>query len=168
MPSPPIRRVGTVLISAPEFEDITRHAKRLLLLQRALTGALPKTLADHATVANLNAGNAVVFARNGTVAAKLKQMSQRLLIKLREQDPEINAIQVQVQEPIVDKPLPQKQISLSSTARQALDELSNRLQNSPLRSSVEGFSQRAETQSEEENKSVDGIKYNNNQYDKDV
>lgn len=163
MPSPPIRRVGTVLISAPEFGDITRHAKRLLLLQRALIGALPKTLADHATVANLDAGNVVVFARTGTVAAKLKQMSQRLLVKLRQQDPEINAIQVRVQEPIVDKPLPQKQNSPSSIARQALDELSNRLQNSPLRGSVEGLSQRVETQSDEHKKPLDDIKSNNNQ-----
>lgn len=145
---------------------MTRHAKRLLLLQRALSAALSKNMADHATVANLDAGTAVIFARNGTIAAKLKQMSQRLLAQLRQQDPEINAILVRVQEPIVDKPLPQKQISLSSTARQALNELSIRLQDSPLRRSVENLSRRVEAQSDEHKEPLDSIKNNNNQYDK--
>ena len=163
MTSPPIRSVGTVLTSAPEFGTITRRAKRLLEIQRALIGALPKSLADHATVANVVDGTVVILARNGTVAAKLKQLLRRLLVKLRQQDREINAIRVRVQEPNGDKPLPQKHISLSSPAREALLALSKQLHGSPLGRSVEKLAQRIDAWSDNECASFESVKNEQNQ-----
>jgi hypothetical protein len=165
MPSSPIRSVGSVLSSAPELGTITRQARKLLNLQSALARALPQALTDQAAVATLESGTAVVLASNGTVAAKLKQMSRRLLQKLRQQDPEISSIQVRVQEPSVVKPLPQKRISLSPSAVEALDSLSRRLESSPLRTSIEAICLRHATPSEHQKEALEGVKSKNNQQD---
>jgi hypothetical protein len=167
MPSSPIRSVGSVLSSAPELGTITRQARKLLSLQSEFARALPQALSDQAIVASLDGGTAVILASNGTVAAKLKQMSQRLLNKLQQQDPEISVIQVRVQEPNIVKPLPQKQISLSAPAREALEALNSRLSDSPLRAALEALCRRSLSPSDHEKESLKSIKSDNYQKDND-
>jgi hypothetical protein len=107
-----------------------------MALQRALAEVLPHNLAAYATVASMNAGELNLFADNGAVAAKLRQMTPRMLTSLRQRGYDITGIRLQVQVSKLDNPLPPKQISISVEARNVIDSLTERLDPSPLKSAL--------------------------------
>jgi hypothetical protein len=129
-------RVGLLLNSLPELQVLNQQLRQLAALQSALAEVLPANLATSASVASVKAGELILFADNGAVAAKLRQMAPRILNSLRQRGYEITGIRLQVQVRIADNPLPQKQISLSSEARNAIDLLSERLDVSPLKAAL--------------------------------
>ena len=129
-------RVGALLNSLPELQALNRELRQLAALQSALAEVLPGDLATTASVALAKTGELILSVDNGAVAAKLRQMAPRILISLRQRGYEITGIRLQVQVRIRDNPLPQKQISLSSDARIAIDLLSERLGASPLKAAL--------------------------------
>jgi hypothetical protein len=137
------KRVGLLLDSLPELQALNRELRQLAALQSALVEVLPGNLATSTTVALEKAGELILFADNGAVAAKLRQMAPRILISLRQRRYEITGIRVQVQVRIRDNPLPQKQISLSVEARKAVDLLSERLDASPLKTALKRLGRHA-------------------------
>ena len=130
-------RIGLLIDRLPELQGINRQVRRLLALQDMLIEVLPDSLATSTSVALSAADELVLFADNGAAAAKLKQLAPRILIFFRQQGHEVTAIRVKVQVRIRHNPLPQKQISLSPTARQAISELSATLKASPLKTALE-------------------------------
>jgi hypothetical protein len=137
------KRVGLLIDTLPELQALNREIRHLMALQSVLAEVLPGNLATSAKVALLKAGEMILFADNGAVAAKLRQITPRILISLRQRGYEITGIRLQVQVSIRDNPLPQKQISLSSEARNAIDLLSERLTASPLKSALKRLSRHA-------------------------
>jgi hypothetical protein len=129
-------RVGLLLNSLPELQALNRELRQLASLQSALAEVLPGNLATSASVALVKDGELILFADNGAVAAKLGQMAPRILMSLRQRGYEITGIRLQVQVRIRHNPLPPKQISLSSEARNAIDLLSERLDVSPLKAAL--------------------------------
>ena len=129
-------RVGMLLNSLPELQALNRELRQLAALQSASAEVLPGDLATTASVALAKTGELILSVDNGAVAAKLRQMAPRILISLRQRGYEITGIRLQVQVRIRDNPLPQKQISLSSDARIAIDLLSERLGASPLKAAL--------------------------------
>jgi len=127
------KRVGLLIDTLPELRALNREIRQLMGLQRALAEVLPHNLAAFATVASVNAAEMTLFADNGAVAAKLRQMTPRILTSLRDRGYEITGIRLQVQVSIRDNPLPRKQISLSVEARNVIDSLTDRLPSSPLK-----------------------------------
>src|SRR5882672_7578747 len=130
------KRVGLLIDTIPELRALNREIRRLTALQSVLAEVLPDKLATFATVASMNAGELVLFADNGAVAAKLRQMTPRILTALQQRGFEITGIRLQVQVSMRDNPLPQKQISLSAGARNVIDSLTDRLQASPLKAAL--------------------------------
>jgi hypothetical protein len=130
------KRVGLLIDTLPELQALNREIRQLMALQSVLAEVLPGNLATSASVALVKAGELILLADNGAVAAKLRQMAPRILISLRQRGYEITGIRLQVQVRIRDNPLPQKQISLSSEARYAIDLLSERLNASPLKAAL--------------------------------
>ncbi len=130
------KRVGLLIETLPELQALNREIRQLSALQSVLAEVLPGNLATSARVALVKAGQLILFADNGAVAAKLRQMAPRILIFLRQRGYEITGIHLQVQVRIRDNPLPQKQISLSSEARSAIDLLSEGLKTSPLKTAL--------------------------------
>jgi hypothetical protein len=130
------KRVGLLIDTLPELQALNREIRQLMAMQSVLAEVLPGNLATSASVALVKAGEMILFADNGAVAAKLRQMAPRILISLRQRGYEITGIRLQVQVSIRDNPLPQKQISLSAEARNAIDLLSERLKASPLKAAL--------------------------------
>lgn len=130
------KRVGVLIHSLPELQALNREIRQLMALQTVLAEVLPGNLATSASVAFVKAGELILFADNGAVAAKLRQMAPRILISLRQRGYEVTGIHLQVQVRMRDNPLPRKQISLSSEARNAIDLLSERLNASPLKAAL--------------------------------
>ncbi len=135
-------RVGLLLNSLPELQALSRELRQLAALQSALAEVLPGNLATSTSVALVKAGELILSANNGAVAAKLKQMAPRILESLRARGHEITGIRVQVQVSVRDNPLPHKQITLSSEARVAIDSLSQRLDASPLKAALKRLARR--------------------------
>jgi hypothetical protein len=131
------KRVGLLLNSLPELRALNQELRQLAALQSALAEILPGNLAANASVAQLKAGELILSANNGAVAAKLRQMAPRILIFLHHRKFQITGIHLQVQVRVRGNPLPQKQIYLSSDARDAISLLSDRLDPSPLKSALE-------------------------------
>jgi hypothetical protein len=130
------KRVGLLIDTLPELRAMNREIRQLMALQSALAEVLPHNLAAFATVASMNAGEITLFADSGAVAAKLRQMTPRMLTSLRQRGYEITGIRLQVQVSIRDNPLPPKQISISVEARNVIDSLTERLDPSPLKSAL--------------------------------
>ncbi len=135
-------RVGLLLNSLPELQTLNRELQRLTALQNALAGMLPDNLADSSGIALSETGELILFADNGATASKLRQLAPRTLSSLCQRGFDITGIRVQVQVRIRDNPLPQKQISLSAGARDAIVSLSERLETSPLKAALKRFSRR--------------------------
>jgi hypothetical protein len=136
------KRVGLLLNSLPELQALNQELRQLAALQSALAEVLPGNLAANSSVALVKAGELILSADNGAVAAKLRQMAPRILVFLRQQGFQVTGIRLQVQVGIRDNPLPQKQISLSSDAREAIGLLSDRLGPSPLKTALKRLGNR--------------------------
>ena len=130
------KRVGLLIDTLPELQALNREIRQLMALQSILAEVLPGNLATSACVASVKAGELILFAQNGAIAAKLRQMTPRILISLRQHGYKITGIHLKVQAGIRHNPLPQKQISLTSEARNAIDSLSERLDASPLKAAL--------------------------------
>jgi hypothetical protein len=76
---------------------VMAHARLLLALSRRFEAAAPAGLASAARVANFKSGKVVIHADNGAVAAKIRQMSQRLGIELSKEGAKCSDIEVKVQ-----------------------------------------------------------------------
>jgi hypothetical protein len=138
-------RIGLLFDNLPQLRGLNSEIRKQLALQTVLVEFLPVELGHSATVVASGAGELVLLADNGAVAAKLRQLAPRILNHFRQRGMEANGIRVQTQVSIRHKPLPQKQISLSENARQALLHLSSNLKDSPLKAAIEKLRQRADS-----------------------
>jgi hypothetical protein len=143
-----IDRIDRLLRQVPELRDINSQVLLLFSVQRALVEALPASLAEATSAASLTDGKLMLFANNGAVAAKLRQMTPRILVFLRTQKLQITGIQVQVQVKTTHNPLPRKQISLSGSAAKSISELSARMKPSALKQALDRLSAKADAQSD--------------------
>jgi hypothetical protein len=76
---------------------VMAHARLLLKLSRRFEAIAPAGFRYSAHVANYKSGKIVIHADNGAVAAKIRQMSQRLCSELSKGGAECNGIEVKVQ-----------------------------------------------------------------------
>ncbi|MDX5446508.1 MAG: DUF721 domain-containing protein [Zoogloeaceae bacterium] len=123
-------------------ETLTRlhdHARLLLRTQESLRGMLPAALSEHCSVANLRDGNLVLFARNGSVAARLRQMVPSLINGFASRGQIVGAIQVKVGLVFeTEPPPPPKARSVSKGGRESLARLIADLpEDAPLRASLQ-------------------------------
>lgn len=143
-------RIGLLLRQLPELQGLTRQVKRLSALQSTLAECLPANLAASTALVVAETGELVLYADNGAVATKLKQLTPRILVFLRQRGIEATGIRIQMQVGIRHNPLPQKQISLSTAGRQAVRELAERVESSPLKVALERLSSRGRKSDDDE------------------
>jgi hypothetical protein len=143
-------RIGLLLRQLPELQGLTRQVKRLSGLQSTLAECLPANLAASTTVVVAETGELVLYADNGAVATKLKQLTPRILVFLRQRGVEATGIRVQMQVSIGHNSLPTKQISLSAGGRKAISELAERVESSPLKAALERLSRRGRDSNDDE------------------
>jgi hypothetical protein len=158
-------RIGTLLYRLPELRALTSGLKRIATLQATLAGALPRNLAASTSLAVSEANELVLYAENGAVAAKLKQLTPRILVFLRQRGIEVTGIRVQVQVSFPHKPLRGKQISLSAAGGNAVRELAKRLEKSPLRLALERLGRRAQAASNDHEETLQRVQNQQNQKD---
>ncbi len=123
---------------------IMAHARLLIKLTRRFEAVAPGGLRHAAHVANFKSGKIVIHADNGAVAAKIRQMSQRLCVELSKGGPECSELEVKVQ----PRQLPFQSITSTQkplTARTfgVLQATTDNLPSGPLKSALENLIARA-------------------------
>jgi hypothetical protein len=110
--------------------------ERLAAMQRELSGALPKPLAEACRIAYETEGCVVIEAKNGAVAAKAKALSGRLLTALRQRYPELKAIRIEVDIPHRTKVDRSAIRRIGPTGIRSLTGLAGSLPEGPLRTAL--------------------------------
>ncbi|MFN7087696.1 MAG: DciA family protein [Burkholderiales bacterium] len=93
----PARKIGNLLTASGELKALYRHAQRLLELQQVFSDSAPAALARASRVKSCRGGTLHILADNAAVAAKLRQLTPRLLLLVQKREPQITGIQVAVQ-----------------------------------------------------------------------
>ncbi|HEX8962235.1 MAG TPA: DciA family protein [Rhodocyclaceae bacterium] len=131
----PSRSLEDCLKAEGGLSRLADHAAHLLRLQRLFESAVPRSLVRGARVANFKLGRLVIYAENGAVAAKLRQIVPTLSGAFANSAPEVTGIEIKVQ-PRQDSG-PGRPASthapLGDHAKQGLTSLADRLpKDSPL------------------------------------
>ncbi|MDP3537402.1 MAG: DciA family protein [Azonexus sp.] len=122
------------------------HARLLLKLSRRFEAIAPAGLRYAAHVANYKSGRVVIHADNGAVAAKIRQMGQRLCDELSKQGAECNVMDVKVQpRQIPYQSTSSTQKPLSAKACGVLRSTTEKLPKGPLRDALDNLLARAAT-----------------------
>ena len=123
---------------------VMAHARLLLKLTRRFEAVAPAAVAHAARVANFKSGKIVIHADNGAVAAKIRQMSQRLCDELSKGGAECSGIEVKVQpRQIPCQSMASTQKPLSASTCGVLRSTSENLPKGPLREALETLLTRA-------------------------
>ena len=134
----PVHRIGDVIAASDNLKALARQAQRLKELQHLLFVAIPPALAEASRVTNLRSGTLVLSADNAAVAAKLRQLTPRLLLVVRKQASEVTGIRVDVQvnpHKIKDEDEVTKR-SLPPDTIKEIEALSGALPSSPLKAAL--------------------------------
>lgn len=134
----PARRISDFFnASSGESGSWLAIGQRLARLQRILVEIAPAHLARSCTVGRLTQGTLQIFADNGAIASKLKQLAPRLLMDFRKRGLEVSRIRVDVQ---VRPPRPENRktgAKISPAGLENLQKLALELPESPLKEAVE-------------------------------
>ena len=134
----PTNKIGQFLTASAELKALSDKAQRLLQLQNTFFDSAPPLLAQACRVKNFREGVLFIVAENTAVAAKLRQLTPRLLSNIRKQEPQITGIQVTVQvtgsRNEMGRPPQKNEISVDSIDK--LRNLSERIPASPLKSAL--------------------------------
>jgi hypothetical protein len=136
-------RIGSLLQRLPELQALSQKARRLTAMQALLAESLPANLADATATAVSETGELLLFADNGAVAAKLKQLTPRIMVFFRQRGIEVTGIRVQVQVGFRTKPLPQKQIFMSTAGGETIGALAGKIRDPGLRAALQRLARRA-------------------------
>jgi len=129
-------KIGEILAATHELKALSRMAHRLAELERLLLSATPRALTEATRIKNFRAGTLVVSADNAAVASKLKLLAPQLLIQIRERDPEVTGIRVEVQPASGAAPKRSRKHGLTESTLSELRSLAEELGDSPLKSAL--------------------------------
>lgn len=135
------KNLNAYLTQADGIDSLMPHAARLIELRHVLLGALPETLADHATVANYRQGKIIIFAANAAVAAKLKLLGPTLMGRFVKRGIQVTSLNIEVQPDEGDATKHPKAAVLSDAARGALGRLASQLTDSELKSTISSLAE---------------------------
>lgn len=130
------------LNSAPSLQSLLQQAQKLLLLQKAWDTVAPKPLANASRVGAIHQQTLIVYANNGAIAGKLRQLVPSLLAEIQKRGVEVTAIRVDVQVSVLPPSKKPKVLSVSHNALISLENLESSLEDSPLKNALHTLIQR--------------------------
>lgn len=140
-----IRKVNSyfrILGKEPEHKDLFLKIDKLNKIQQSSLTVIPSHLAKHCTVGLPNNGKLTIFAQNGAIATKLKQIAPSILQKIKNHGWEVTSIQIATQAHSqainVDNFNPQKK-HLGQKGVASLNQLAASLPESPLKTAIESL-----------------------------
>ena len=132
-----MQQLNALLNSNSELRPLLSKAQTLSQLQQQFNNVAPAYIAEVSQVTGLLYGLLRISIANNTVAAKLRQLAPELTIALKNNGCEVSGIQVKVQVAYAPPVAQHTPRVLSSKARQALNTLSETLEDSILKQSLQ-------------------------------
>ena len=130
------------LSAAPNLQELLQQTQKLQALQQAWNEVAPKPLAAASRVGAVRQQTLIVYANNGAVAGKLRQLVPSLLEKIQKRGVEVTAIRVDVQVEALPPGKKQKDLTVSHNALSSLEKLEQSLDDSPLKNALHTLIQR--------------------------
>lgn len=131
------QRLKTLLGGDREFCPLLDKAQILSALQQHFAGVAPPYLGQSSQVLSLQLGTLSIAVANSTIAAKLRQLAPELVVMLQNRGCEVSGIRVKVQVAYTRSPPKTTPRILTKKAQNALQELSQTLDESPLKHAVQ-------------------------------
>lgn len=122
-----------------DHEDLITEAERTLALESIVRQCLPQGLGRFCSAGRLIQGRLTLYAANGSVALKLRQMSASLLDRLKARGCQVDSLKISVR---VNPEVERAKTAKPGMGRKGLEsfrELADALPDSPLKSSVESL-----------------------------
>lgn len=133
----PAHRIDYFLKTPSGASSWLAQARQLNELQRAFSKLAPPQLAKACTVGQHTQGAMLIYADNGAIAAKLKQLTPRLLLDFRKAGFEVSVIRVEVQVRPARPETPPIGSRISPAGLKSLESLASKLPESPLREALD-------------------------------
>jgi hypothetical protein len=128
--------IGSLLSSLRELQATLVRVKQLAALQQIYVRAVPRDLAGRSRVAFERSGTVVVVTDTSAVAAKLKQLTPRIIAEIVKSAPEVTSIHVEVQVARSSDARPRSRPVIGPRGLTSLSELRDALPASPLRQAL--------------------------------
>src|SRR5690606_12780721 len=139
-PAPPAALAVSWLGADQRSAEVLRTARAMLDVEAVLQGALPRALAHGCRVARLDRQALTLAVPSAPYAAKLRQLTPRLIATLNGQGWNLNQIIVTVQADLLrseTKSALREALPLDERALQAFDALKANVRPGPLASAIE-------------------------------
>ncbi|MPZ43404.1 MAG: DUF721 domain-containing protein [Betaproteobacteria bacterium] len=139
----PARKVSEILGADSALGNLAAASRRLEQLQRIYLETVPAAFSRASRVGSARGGVATIIASNGAVAAKLRQMTPRILDGFKRHGLEFNSMHIEVQaDAAVERPGAAGAMRLSPAASSALEEALRTVPPSPLRDALKRLARR--------------------------
>jgi hypothetical protein len=141
MPPHKINFYLRLLSQGADHQRLFSHMTALTTMQDVFCGIAPPQLARHCALGGLSNGKLIILARNGAIAAKLRQTTPSLLLKFQAKGYEVTAIRIAVQanSGTQGNNTTAAKRSIGRAGRESLRQLAMKLPQSPLKASVESL-----------------------------
>ncbi|MFA5241869.1 MAG: DUF721 domain-containing protein [Sulfuricella sp.] len=138
-----VRKLQSYLTSTTSLAALAERIAHVSKLQRLWERLAPPPLAQMCRVSGLQDRILVLYANNGAIAAKIRQLAPTVLEKFQKNGVEVTAILVRVQadfRPLRERP--PKTLRLGSAGAASLRQLAVQLEESPLKRALEAMLER--------------------------
>lgn len=129
-------RLRTFLDTNQELKHLKLRAKRIATLQQQYQLIAPHSLLQASRVMQLHGQTLILSADNGSVAAKLRQISTELISIFRTMGSEVTGIQIRVQVRASTAPATPNPRTLGNYGRKELEKFTLNLPDSPLKTAL--------------------------------
>lgn len=137
------RKLQSFLGSTATLAALLKQAERLSELQRLWEQVAPPPFAKTCKVGGLHGQVLVLYANNGAIAAKIRQLAPTLQEKFQKKGFEVTSILVRVQARfLAPEKKPVKALRLGAAGTASLRQLADQLGDSPLRQALENMLKR--------------------------
>ena len=126
-------RLKSILTDRPELRRLVERTRQIQTLEQYYQKIAPPFIASSSHVLQLDRQNLVIAVDNGTVAAKLRQMTTEFISLFQGEGYEVTGIQVKVQVRYASVRRVSPKRTLSVNTQRQLNELAEKLGNSPLK-----------------------------------
>lgn len=130
------RAAADVLQRTDAFAALRAGVEQVAALKRDLVTLLPDYLANHVEPGFIKDGTLTLFAAHNALAARLRQVEPRLLSELQARGWAVATLKVRVRPQPAPEPPRVKQARMSTAGTDALRQLADTLEPSPLQTAL--------------------------------
>jgi hypothetical protein len=140
----PTRKLSALIGNTSGLSALNRTLQHIAALQRLYEVCAPPDMASVSRVVGDRDGTLIIAANNGAIAAKLRQLTPRLLKNLQKQRAQVTGIQIQVQvlQPAQSPPPRSEKLTLSIDSIEYFEKMSRRVNDPGLRAALTRFAAR--------------------------